>query len=68
MLGRVLAVNTVFTGTSGTLGEFRAGAVAASFGPVTSALVGGIGAILVAAIWWKAFPQLSRIERLAPEP
>jgi hypothetical protein len=29
MLGRVMAVNFMFTGTSGTLGEFRAGAVAA---------------------------------------
>ena len=35
MLGRVLAVNFMFTGTSGTLGEFRAGAVAALFGAFT---------------------------------
>ena len=45
MLGRVMAVNFMFTGTSGTLGEFRAGAVAALFGAFTSVLVGGIGAI-----------------------
>ena len=46
MLGRVMAVNFMFTGTSGTLGEFRAGAVAALFGAFTSVLVGGIGAIV----------------------
>ena len=45
MLGRVMAVNFMFTGTSGTLGEFRAGAVAALFGAFTSVLVGGIGAV-----------------------
>src|SRR4029079_19415301 len=32
MLGRVLAVNFMFTGTSGTLGEFRAGTVAELLG------------------------------------
>lgn len=68
MLGRVLAVNTVFTGTSGTLGEFRAGAVAAALGAVPSALIGGVGALVVAAIWWKAFPQIARTEKLAPDP
>ncbi len=68
MLGRVLAVNTVFTGTSGTMGEFRAGAIAALLGAVPSALIGGVGAVLVAAIWWKAFPQIGRIEKLAPDP
>ena len=49
MLGRVMAVNSMCTGTSGTLGEFRAGLVAAAFGAVTSVLVGGLGALLVVA-------------------
>jgi MFS family permease len=64
MLGRVLAVNSMFTGTSGTLGEFRAGAVAALFGAFTSVLVGGIGAIAVALLWMKLFPELRRIDKI----
>ena len=64
MLGRVMAVNFMFTGTSGTLGEFRAGTVAALFGAFTSVLVGGIGAIVVALLWMKLFPELARIDTI----
>jgi hypothetical protein len=64
MLGRVMAVNSMFTGTSGTLGEFRAGAVAAAFGAFTAVLAGGIGAILVALLWVRLFPELARIDTL----
>jgi MFS family permease len=64
MLGRVLAVNSMFSGSSGTLGEFRAGALAAWIGAVPSALIGGIGVIAIAAIWFGLFPSLRRIERL----
>lgn len=67
MLGRVLAVNFMFTGTSGTLGEFRAGVVAAMFGAFTSVLVGGIGAVLVALLWMRLFPEIRRIDNLAPK-
>ena len=65
MLGRVMAVNFMFTGTSGTLGEFRAGAVAALFGAFTSVLVGGIGAIVVALLWMRLFPEIARIDTIA---
>ena len=41
MLGRVMAVNALCTGSSGTLGEFRAGVVAAGLGAVPAALMGG---------------------------
>ena len=54
----------MFTGTSGTLGEFRAGAVAALFGAFTSVLVGGVGAIVVALLWMKIFPELRRIDTI----
>jgi MFS family permease len=64
MLGRVLAVNFMFTGSTGTLGEFRAGAVAALFGAFASALVGGIGAVLVALVWMRLFPELARVESI----
>ncbi len=67
MLGRVLAVNSMFTGSSGSLGEFRAGAVAAALGAVPSALIGGFGTIAVMLIWMWAFPQLRRVDKLAPD-
>jgi len=64
MLGRVMAVNFMFTGTSGTLGEFRAGTVAALFGAFTSVLVGGIGAIVIALVWMRLFPEIARIDTI----
>ena len=65
MLGRVLAVNSMFSGSSGSLGEFRAGTVAAWLGAVPSALIGGLGAIAVMLIWLGAFPQLRRVDKLS---
>jgi MFS family permease len=56
--GRVNAVNSVFIGASNELGEFRAGTVAHFLGPVPAVVIGGFGAIAVAAIWSQIFPQL----------
>jgi hypothetical protein len=67
MLGRVMAVNSMCTGSSGSLGEFRAGAVAAALGAVPSALIGGAGAIVVMLLWMWAFPALRRADKLAGE-
>lgn len=67
ILGRVMAINSIFTGSSGTLGEFRAGAVAALFGAVTSALVGGVGAIAVAGLWMVLFRPLARVDTIVPK-
>jgi MFS family permease len=67
MLGRVMSVNSMFSGSSGTLGEFRAGAMADWIGTVPSALLGGVGVIVVALIWMRVFPALRRVERLTGE-
>jgi MFS family permease len=67
MLGRVMAVNSMCTGTSGTLGEFRSGVIAAGFGAVTSVLVGGLGALVVVLVWMRLFPDLVRIKSVAPD-
>lgn len=64
MRGRVSAVNAVFIGASNQLGEFRAGATAAWMGPVGSVLLGGIGTCVVAALWWRGFPAMSRRDAL----
>lgn len=56
--GRVNAVNMVFLGASNELGEFRAGLMAAGIGVVPAVVVGGIGAVGVAALWAVFFPTL----------
>lgn len=63
MRGRVSAVSSVFTGASNEMGEFRAGAMAAAIGAVPAVLVGGIGSMIVAAVCWRAFPALARVQR-----
>jgi len=67
MLGRVITVNSMFTGSSGSLGEFRAGLMAAWAGVVPAALIGGIGAIAVTFIWMRTFPEIARIDKLTSE-
>ena len=62
--GRVNAVNMVFVGASNELGGFRAGTMAAVTGPVAAVALGGLGAMAVAGIWWRAFPGLTRISTL----
>jgi MFS family permease len=62
--GRVNAVNGVFVGASNELGEFRAGSMAALIGTVPAVVMGGIGAIGVAALWAWLFPELRKTRRL----
>jgi uncharacterized protein (DUF2062 family) len=64
MRGRVSAVHSLFTGTSNHLGEFESGLLAALFGAVPAVLIGGVGTIVVAALWMHRFPELRRF-RLA---
>lgn len=65
MRGRVSAVNSVFIGASNQLGEFESGATAALLGPVGSVLAGGLGTLLVAALWMRFFPDLARRQNLS---
>jgi MFS family permease len=64
MRGRVSAVNSVFIGASNQLGEFESGVTAAWFGTVPAVVAGGLGTLLVVAIWMRIFPELLRAERL----
>lgn len=69
MRGRVSAVNSVFVGASNQLGEFESGMVAGLLGPVASVVVGGLGTLLVVAIWMRLFPDLARRDRMRdPHP
>jgi MFS family permease len=62
--GRVNAVNTVFVGASNELGEFRAGVSAALIGTVPAVVFGGVGTIVVTALWFWWFPELRRARHL----
>lgn len=62
--GRVNAVNSVFIGASNELGEFRAGTVAHLIGPVPAVVMGGVGSMLIALIWSRAFPGLRQQRQL----
>jgi hypothetical protein len=64
MRGRVSAVNAVFIGASNQLGEFESGATAAWWGTVPSVIVGGLGTLIIGALWMKLFPELTRRETL----
>jgi hypothetical protein len=67
MLGRVITVNSMFTGSSGSLGEFRAGMMAGWLGVVPAALIGGLGAFVVVLVWMRLFPEIARIDKLTSE-
>src|SRR5215470_6064042 len=60
MRGRVSAVHSVSTNTSNQLGEFESGLLAALLGPVPAVVLGGVGTIIVAALWMYRFPELRR--------
>lgn len=64
MRGRVSAVNSVFIGSSNELGEFESGVLAALFGTVPAVVMGGVGTLLVVALWTRLFPELARYDRL----
>ncbi|MCC3705056.1 MFS transporter [Rouxiella badensis] len=64
MRGRVSAVNSIFINTSNQLGEFESGMLAAWLGAVPAAALGGVGTLVVVALWMKWFPNLRRRQRL----
>jgi MFS family permease len=69
--GRVNAVEGVFIGASNELGAFESGVAAALLGAVPAVVAGGVVTVLLAAIWPRFFPALTRIDRLedvAPAP
>ncbi|MFM1815203.1 MAG: hypothetical protein RLZ98_1898 [Pseudomonadota bacterium] len=65
--GRVASVNSLFITTSNEIGQFEAGVLAGFFGAVTAAVIGGVGAIMVAAIWAHIFPELRDRQAVVPE-
>lgn len=64
MRGRVNAVDMIFIGASNEFGQFESGVTASWFGVVPAVILGGVGAILVTAIWAWSFPELRRADQL----
>ena len=67
MRGRVNAVDMIFIGASNELGQFESGLTAGWFGTVPSVVLGGIGTLVVTALWAWWFPALRRAETLSVE-
>lgn len=64
MRGRVMAVDMVFIGTSNELGQFESGLTAQWFGTVPAVLLGGVGTLVVIALWAWRFPELRKAGQL----
>jgi MFS family permease len=58
MRGRVTAVDMIFIGTSNEFGQFESGITAQWFGTVPAVVLGGIGTLVVIALWAWLFPEL----------
>ena len=66
MRGRVNAVDMIFIGASNEFGQFESGVTAAWWGSVPAVVLGGVGAIVVTALWAWIFPELRRADQLVP--
>ena len=63
MRGRVSSVSGLFISASNELGELESGLAARYIGAVPAVVAGGIGAVIVTALWAWRFPQLRRADR-----
>src|SRR5262249_27554641 len=64
--GRVNAVDMIFIGASNELGEFESGLTAHWCGTVPAVVLGGLGTLIVVALWAWMFPELREADRLVP--
>jgi hypothetical protein len=67
VMGRVMAVNQVFIGSSNEIGAFESGAAARWFGAVPSVIAGGVVTLLVVAGTAWRVPELRRLRSLHRE-
>ena len=67
MRGRVSAVNMLFIGASNEFGQFESGITAQWMGAVPAVVAGGVGTIVVVALWSWLFPALRKVDSLTPE-
>jgi MFS family permease len=67
MRGRVNAVDMIFIGASNELGQFESGITAGWFGTVPAVILGGIGTLVVTALWAWWFPALRRADNFTAD-
>ena len=56
------SVENVFIGASNELGAAESGLTAAVMGLVGAVVFGGMGTIVVVALWWRWFPDLRDLD------
>jgi hypothetical protein len=56
----------IFIGASNEFGEFESGLTAHWFGTVPAVILGGVGTLIVVALWAWLFPELRNANRLTP--
>jgi len=66
LLGRVLAVNSIFVGSSNELGEFESGVTARLLGTVPAVVLGGLASLAVVGIVALSVPRLRRMREIQP--
>jgi MFS family permease len=67
MRGRVSAINMLFIGASNEFGQFESGLTAQWFGTVPAVVMGGVGTLIVVALWAWRFPELRQVDKLTAE-
>jgi MFS family permease len=65
MRGRVSAVEMIFIGASNEIGQFESGITAQWLGAVPAVILGGIGTLVITALWAWNFPELRRVDKLS---
>ena len=68
MRGRVSAVSAMFIATSSDLGSLESGVTAAWLGAVSAVIIGGIGTLVVVAIYAFGFKTLRAVDALDEVP
>ena len=66
MRGRVSAISGLAISASNELGELQSGLAAGLLGAAGAVAFGGVGAIVVTAIWAVIFPELRKARTFAP--
>lgn len=64
MRGRVNAIDMLFIGTSNEFGQFESGLTAQWFGTVPAVVLGGIGTLVVIALWAWRFHELRQADQI----
>jgi len=65
--GRVSAISGLAISASNELGEMQSGVAAALLGATGAVVFGGVGAIVVTALWTWIFPELVRARTFEPQ-